>query len=250
MGRRTLLLVAALVVAALGTVAVFLYAQNAKTQAAAGQDLVTVLVAKSGIDVGTTGAAASANGAFTQATVRASDVVPGALSDVTPIAGLVATVPVFTGQQIISSQWGTTAATSGLAFPAGSVAMSVQLGDPQRVAGFVSPGSNVAIIASGTDPGTQKPYTRTLLANIPVIGVGPTTVVSRTTASGTTDDANADQNVEQIPTAILTLGVTQAQAEKIVFAQGNGGELYFALMNKDSKVTAGSAGVTDGNLFK
>lgn len=252
MGRRTLLLVAALVVAALGTVAVFLYAQNAKTQATAGQDLVTVLVAKSAIDVGTTGAAASANGAFTQTTVRTSDVVPGALSDVTPIAGLVATVPVFTGQQIISSQWGTAAATSGLAFPAGSVAMSVQLGDPQRVAGFVSPGSNIAIIASGTDPSTQKPFTRTLLANVPVIGVGPTTVVSRTTSTGTDGDAttNADGNVEQIPTAILTLGVTQAQAEKIVFAQGNGGELYFALMNKDSKVTAGSPGVTDGNLFK
>jgi pilus assembly protein CpaB len=250
MGRRTLLLVAALVVAALGTVAVFMYAQNAKTEADAGQQLVTVLVAKSPIDVGTTGAAASSNGAFQQATVRSEDVVPGALSDVTPIAGLVATVPVFTGQQIISSQWGTAAATSGLSFPAGSVAMSVQLGDPQRVAGFVSPGSNVAIIASGNDPDTQKPFTRTLLANVPVIGVGPTTVVSRTTSSGSTDDANASGNVEQIPTAILTLGVTQAQAEKIVFAQGNGGELYFALMNKDSKVTAGSPGVTDGNLFK
>lgn len=246
MGRRTLLLVAALLVAALGTVAVFLYAQNARTAGDAAQELVTVLVAKTQIDVSTTGAAASANGAFEQAQVRSIDVTPGALSDVTPIANLVATVPIFPGQQIISAQWGTAAATSGLSIPEGGVAISVQLGDPERVAGFVSPGSSVAIIASGTGTaGNPAPFTRTLLANVPVIGVGPSTVVSQAQP-----DENGDGNVEQIPTAILTLGVSQEQAEKIIFAQGNGGQLYFALMNDDSKVTAGAPGVTDGTLFR
>ena len=55
---------AALVVAALGTVLVFLYANNAQNAAQEGQTLVRVLVAKSKIEVGTTGSAASANGAF------------------------------------------------------------------------------------------------------------------------------------------------------------------------------------------
>src|SRR5690606_773894 len=123
--------------------------------------------------------------------------------------------------------------------PEGGVAISVQLGDPERVAGFVSPGSSVAIIASGTSGDDEDPFTRTLLANVPVIGVGPSTVVSQA-------QPGEDGNVEQIPTAILTLGVTQEQAEKIIFAQGGGGQLYFALMNEDSDVTAGAPGVTDG----
>lgn len=246
MGRRTVLLVAALVVAGLGAAAVFLYANNAKNEGDAAQQLVSVLVAKSQITAGTTGSTASSNGAFQQASVRAADVVPGALSEVTPIANLVATVPIFPGQQIISSQWSTSGATSGLSFAPGTVAMSVQLGDPERVAGFVSPGATVAIVMNGNDPKTNEPFTRTLLSNIPVIAVGPSTVVSRTTS--TSGDATAT-NTEQIPTAILTLGVTQAQAEKIIFAQ-SGGDLHFALMNKDSKVTPGSPGINFENLFK
>lgn len=245
MGRRTLLLIAALVVAVLGTTAVFVYAQNAKNQGTTAQQLVTVLVAKSNIAVGTSGATAQSNGAFTSTAVRAADVVPGALSDATPIANLVATIPVFPGQQIISAQWGATAVTSGLTVAPGQVAMSVQLGDPQRVAGFLSPGSQVAIIASGQDA-AQRPFTRTLLSNVSVIGVGPSTVVSKTTT-----DASSNVNTEQIPTAILTLSVSQTDAEKIVFAQGaGGGQLYFALMTKDSKVVANAPAITAGNLFK
>ncbi|HEY7857147.1 MAG TPA: Flp pilus assembly protein CpaB [Candidatus Nanopelagicales bacterium] len=245
MGRRTLLLIAALVVAVLGTAAVFVYAQNAKTEGTTAQQLVTVLVAKSNIAVGTTGSAASANGAFTSTAVRAADVVPGALSDATPIAGLVATIPVFPGQQIISAQWGATALTSGLTVAPGQVAVSVQLGDPQRVAGFLSPGSEIAVIASGLDA-NQKPFTRTLLSKVAVIGVGPTTVVSKTTT-----DATSNVNTEQISTAILTLSLSQTDAEKLVFAQGTGGgQLYFALMTKDSKVVPNAPGITAGNLFK
>jgi pilus assembly protein CpaB len=244
MGRRTLLLIAALVVAVLGTGAVFVYAQNAKTQGTSAQQLVTVLVAKSNIAVGTTGAAASSNGAFTSVSVRAADAVPGALSDATPISTLVATIPIFPGQQIIAAQWGQTAITSGLTVAPGQVAVSVQLGDPQRVAGFLSPGSQVAIVASGLDA-NQKPYTRTLLSKVSVIGVGPSTVVSKTTT-----DASSNVNTEQIPTAILTLSVGQRDAEKIIFAQGTGGgQLYFMLMTKDSKVVPGAAPITQANLF-
>ena len=112
MGRRTLLLVAALVVAALGAVAVFLYAENAKNEGDAAQKLVSVLVAKSQIMVGTSGTAASSNGAFQQA-VRAADVVPGALSDVAPIANLVATGAGLPRPADHHPQWGTRGPRAG-----------------------------------------------------------------------------------------------------------------------------------------
>jgi pilus assembly protein CpaB len=242
MGRRTLLLIAALVVAALGTVLVFLYANNARNEGLANQELVTVLVAKSNIAVGTTGSAASAAGAFEQQDIPRANVVEGALSDATPIADLVAVAPIFTGQQIIAAQWGATGQTSGLSIPDGKIAISVQLGDPERVAGFIAPGATVAIFATG------GPSVQVLLTNIPVIGVGPASSVPN--PDGTTNGGNA----EQIPSAILTLAVTQLEAQKIIYAQGGASPsaysgLYFGLMNAKSKVVAGAPGTSEGNLF-
>lgn len=253
MGRRTLLLIAALVVAALGATLVWLYASNAQKTAQEGQTLVTVLVAKSKIDTGVTGSAASANGDFEQSQVPASSVVPGALSDATPIANLVALVPVFPGQQIIGQQWGAAATTGGLAIPAGKIAISVQLSDPARVAGFVNPGSRVAIFTYGNaDPNGAV---RTLLSNVEVLAVGPSTTT--TTSSTTNNDGNpSTTNKEQIPTAILTLALTQSEAEKVIYAGGAAvpgakfQALYFGLMDKNSKVDTASAGASLGNLFK
>jgi pilus assembly protein CpaB len=255
MGRRTLLLIAALVVAALGTGLVFLYAQNAQNNAKAGQALVTVLVAKSKIELGTTGAAASSAGSFEQAQVAKDTVVPGALSDAAPLTNLVALVPVFPGQQIIGQQWGAAATTGGLAVPAGKVAMAVQLGDPQRVAGFVTPGSSIAIFtygntapagANGAAPTTTVPGVRLLLTDIDVIAVGPTTTVQTT---------GSQANNQSVPTAILTLAVSQDEAQKIIMASGQvGGSpyagLYLALQTKDSKVSTSLPATTSSNLFK
>jgi pilus assembly protein CpaB len=238
MGRRTLLLIAALVVAALGTVLVFLYAHNADTAAKEGQSLVKVLVAKTKIETSTSGATASNNGAFEQQEIPKANVVDGALSDATPLANLVALAPIFPGQQIISQQWGASAPSAGLSLPPGSVGMSVQLGDPQRVAGFIQPGSTVTIFVSGHPAvaGTaaaQDANVRTLLTGVKVIAVGASTAVSQSTGT-------ASGNTEQIPTAILTLAVTQDQAKKLVYVIGAPGAtyggLYFALQNADSKV--------------
>ncbi|CAB4953075.1 unannotated protein [freshwater metagenome] len=242
MSRRTLLLIAALVLAAVGTVLVFMYAQNAQNVATEGQTLKKVLVAKTAIEVGTTGAAAAASGSFTEQELPASAIVDGAIDDAAPLASLVTTVPIFPGQQIISQQWGAAALATGLTIPEGKIAVSIQLGDPERVAGFIAPGSIIAVFATG------GPSVRLLLPRVEVIAVGPTTVVSRTTGQG------SSANVEQIPTAILTVALSQIDAERIIFAQGKAAPsvysgLYFALTDKNSKLTPNDAGVTDATLF-
>ena len=247
MGRRTVLLIAALVVAALGTVLVFLYANNAQQNAQEGQSLVTVLVAKAQISVGTTGSAASSAGAFQQQEVPKSTVVAGALSDATPLANLVALVPIYPGQQIISQQWGATAATSGLAIPDGTFAIQVQLGDPERVSGFVAPGSNVAIFTTGKPTGANGPVARLLLPKVPVLAVGGTTTVTTSSSSG------SSANAPQVPVTILTLAVTQDQFQKILFVTKAGGPysgLELGLLNDKSKVDPANQGTTETNLFK
>jgi pilus assembly protein CpaB len=161
------------------------------------------------------------------------------LSSVDPIKEYVALTSVFPGQQLIAGMFGATAAVdASIAIPPGQIAVSFSFGDPNRVAGFVQPGSDVAIfLTSSLVGGTQT--TRILLPKATVIAVGPTTV---------TPPANASQaNTEALPKALLTLALTQRQAEKLIFASGSG-SLYLGLLNDKSKITPG-AGTNAKNLF-
>lgn len=227
MSRRSVLIIVAVVVAALGSALVFVYANGANNRALADQSPVKVLVAKTTIAAGTTASQAAQAGAFELKTISAGSKAQGALSDVTPIADQVALAPVFPGEQVLSAQWGAAGAASSLPIPAGKLAIALQLGDPQRVAGFVNPGSNVAIYWTANDT------TRVLLAPVQVIAVGPTTAVTSTTKTET-----GATNTEQLPRAIMTLALSQTDAAKVIQAQASG-SLYFALLNNDSKVTPG-----------
>jgi pilus assembly protein CpaB len=245
MTRRTLLLIAAVIVAAVGTGLVFVYVHGVNDRAIADQSPQKVLVAKSTIAAGTTAADAAKSGALELVDVAKKQVAPGALSDIAPISTQVALAPVFQGQQIVSQMFGAQGSTSALPIPKDDIAISVQLNDPARVAGFVEPGGNVAIFVtmnpqSGANTTVQ---TRMLLPRATVIAVGPTTTTSQTT----TNDQTGQTNTEQISRAILTLSLSQKEAQKVIFAQGQG-QLYFGLLTTDSKVAPGP-GTDAHNLF-
>lgn len=239
MGRRLALLIAAVLVAALGTSLVFAYVNKADQRALAGQKPVSVLVAKTALVPGTRVIDAANAGAFQTKELPEIAVVPGALSSVDPVKNQVVLTTIFPGQQLLTGMFGATAAAdSSIAIPPGQIAASFSFGDPQRVAGFVSPGANVVIfITSSLQGGVLS--TRILLPKVTVIAVGPTTI---------TPPANPSQaNPEAQPRAMLTLALTQAQAEKIIFAQGNG-TLYLGLLNDQSKITP-DAGANAKNVF-
>jgi pilus assembly protein CpaB len=123
------------------------------------------------------------------------------------------------------------------------MAISVNLTDTARVAGFVNPGSEVAIFLSGNVQPANEDFTRLLLDRVTVIGVGSTTQVTTTTT-----DPEGAQTVEQLPRTLLTLSLDQDQVEKVLFAQGHG-ELAFALLTPDSKINS-DAGTTAPELFE
>jgi pilus assembly protein CpaB len=246
MGRRTVLLIAAVLVAALGTALVYLYVQSIDERARKGEEAVEVLVATANIAAGTTGEQAAEAGSIDRRTVTASSVAPGAIASIEPIANLVALGPIFPGEQILQAKFGPPGTRTQLALDEGTIAMSVQLSDPARVAGFVDAGTDVAIFMSGSSQsgdGQAQPFTRTLLDRVRVIAKGQETVVNQETEDG------GQTVTEQIPTAILTLGVTQEQAQKIIFAQSQG-ELYLGLLNADSAVDLAAPGTTSDNLFR
>ncbi len=157
--------------------------------------------------------------------------------------------PIYPGQQIIGQQFGDPGSEETLTIPDDKLAVSVELTDPARVAGFVNPGSWVAIFASA-DPEIYKPdgstqklpqYTRILLPKVQVIGVGDTSVSARTT----TEDGK--ETTEQIPRTILTIAVDQDQAERVIYAARNG-DLSFALRTDNSKAT-NKPGVTANDIM-
>lgn len=248
MGRRTVLLIVAAMIAALGTGMVFLYVRGADSRAEASQQPVQVLEAVKVIAAGQTVAAAQAAGSIQLGSVPRKEVLSGAVTSVDGMANQVALSTIYPHEQIISGKFGAAGDQNALTIPDGNLAISVTLSDTGRVAGFVSPGNTVAVFAgtsgsSAGKAGTGSDSTRLLLPRVQVIAVGATTVTPTTTTS-----AEGAQTVEQLPKTLFTLSVDQHQAEQVLFASTHG-ELSFALLNSKSKIAAGP-GVTAKNLFQ
>ena len=244
MDRRRILIVVAALVAALGTALVFFYVQGADKRAEDKYHAVQVLTAVKQINVGETVAAAQAAGKIDVGTVSQKELLPGALTSLAGIENQIAQTNIYPGEQIIATKFASTvASTNALTMPKGDIAISINLTDTARVAGFVNPGDKVAIFLNASGGAGLGSFTRVLLSNIEVIAVGTTTVIPTTTT-----DSTGAQTTEQLPRTLFTLGVTQSQAQKIIFAVGNG-ELAFGLLNDDSKITPDS-GANITNLFK
>ncbi|TAK71064.1 MAG: Flp pilus assembly protein CpaB [Actinomycetota bacterium] len=225
MGRRTLLLVAALLIAGIGTALVFLYVNNREDQAKAQTTPVPVLVAVKRVEVGTTAAAAQAAGAFEQRMYPQAAVPQGALADLSSVDGRVAQVTILPGQVVQSAMWGTSA-VGGLPIPQGKQAITLTLPEAQRVGGFVVPGSEVTVYYTVPGAGSASPTTMVLIPQATVLAVGSSTVTSGGTGGGS---------------AQVTLAVDQDQAQKLIFTgTGQGGtSLYLTLRGPSAQALPG-----------
>ena len=238
MARRATALIVALAIAALGTVMIIWYVQGVDAQAAGGREYVEVVTATELIAPGESVLDALAADKIQTRKVVRSDLSESALRSTAPLEGLVALSTIYPGQQLIAAQFGQPGGEQVLGIPGDRLAISVELTDPARVAGFVSPGSWVAIFVSGdpelylADGSTRKlpPLTRVLLPKVQVLGVGDTAVTPRTTK-----DDDGTETTEQVPRTILTIAVTQKDAERVIYGARNG-ELTFALRTDKSRV--------------
>jgi pilus assembly protein CpaB len=245
MGRRTVLLIVAAMIAAVGTSMVFLYVRGVDARAAERYDAVQVLKAVETINAGETVAEAQAAGKIQMGTVGRGELLTGATTSTVDMGDQVALTAVYPGEQIITGKFGEAGEQDVLSIPDGKMAISINLTDPARVAGFVNPGAEVAIFASADADamGNSDTETRLLLPRVSVIGVGTTTMVS----TKTTDPSGA-QTVEELPRTLMTLAVNQEDAEKIIFAARNS-EVSFALLTEKSDVKSGP-GVTSNSVFR
>jgi len=244
MDRRRILLIIAAVIAALGTLLVFLYVRSADARAQDSVDAVQVLTASQPIAAGESYDDALAAGKIVPKGVARSQLLANVQTSPDALKGTVALQDLLVGEQIVADKFGANVAeaASPLGIPPNKMAISINLTDPDRVAGFVNPGSDVTIFVTGISgggapaadgaPETAGSRTQMLLERVTVLGVGSTTPVTTTT---TAEDGT--QQTEQLPRTLLTLALSQEEAQRVILASKTF-ELTFGLLTKDSTVGA------------
>lgn len=273
MKRRIVLVAVALVLALVGVTAIRSYVGKADARAVADLDPIQAYVATTAIPAGTTLKDAVAQGLATTETLPRKTVPVDAVIQVTPTLGsLVATGVVPAGSLLLQSAFGQREqhAEDGLPLPKGAMAVTVSLDDPARVAGFVRPGSEIAIFdtyntlrgigadghpatgnhdtASGDGLAmgdTKEHVTRLLLARVSVIAIGSTVAGATSTAPADGSSGGASSSSNGV---LVTVALRQHDAEKLILASQTG-TLYLGLLNQASQVTPGP-GANNTNLFQ
>ena len=105
MGRRTVLLLVALLIAALGTAMVLLYVKGIDDRATKGQQLVTVVVASDTIEANESADDAVAAGKFDTLEIPLTAKADGALASVSSLKGQVALGRILPGEQILGGKF-------------------------------------------------------------------------------------------------------------------------------------------------
>jgi pilus assembly protein CpaB len=260
MTRRILGVLLAIVLAVLGTGAVLAYVTAARNQVAAGQEAVRVLVANQRIPAGTSGASLRDREMVDEVVVPALSVPDDALGAVpADLDTLVVTADLQPRQLVLRGMFGPpTILSGGLNVPETMLAVSVAIEVDQQVAGFVRPGSQVAIFNTyeDVDPdeatqegsGQDNQRTRLLLPRVEVLAVGVYGAGGVTSTTARNGEAEEDDGSAQGGSGlVLTVSVDQTDAERLIHASRTG-LLYLALLTDSSEVDPGP-GVDIRTLF-
>jgi pilus assembly protein CpaB len=234
MKRRALTIALAVLLAVLGTGGVLAYVSKANARALAGQQAVTVLIARQVIPAGTSAAAAQAHGLLGTERLPSASVPADALTAITPaISALVTDADVQPGQLLLRPMLVTSvASTSGLAIPHGMVAVALAFCVPEAVAGNLHSGSQVAVFQTTADgnanisgqaacggshtfSSSQNFRTSLVLPKVTVLTVGQGTGAQG--GSSSSSSSGSGQN-----TGLITVAVSQADASKLIALSVNG----------------------------
>lgn len=237
MSRRTIALILAVALAALATIALISYINGLEDDALAGTQPVEVFVAKEDIPPGVSGDTASQQGLIERVQVPAKVAPEGAITSLQEVSGKVAAVAIFKDEIIVGQRFvAPGAAVKGvLPIPQGKHAVSVQVGLPPGVAGFIQPGDKITLVigynqrvvdrlGKQVDARLDGPQVKFLLQNIDVLAVG-SRIVTAGLAPATATEGNA---ADQGGCCLLTVALSPVDVEKLVWAIHNA-QLYFSI---------------------
>ncbi|KRF08445.1 flagellar biosynthesis protein FlgA [Arthrobacter sp. Soil782] len=224
MKSRLIAGVAAVVLALVGAVMVFSYANRADARAVQDLEPVEVLVVQAAVPAGTPVADLAASVATTQ--LPGASVAETALKDLESSAGMVTAVDLVPGEQLVTERLvkPEDLVTPGtVEVPAGLHEVSI-LVEPQRIAGGrVVAGDYVGIFVSMETGGVEDPpdaqSTQLVVPRVLVSAVQRAPEPAPADAEATEEEA-ATAKAEALPTGslMLTVAVNPDQATRLVFA--------------------------------
>lgn len=282
MGRRTIVLVVALLLAGVSAFAVWNFLTNVEAEVRGDVELVEVYRAQSLITPGTSGEEALAQGRVLRSHEERQFLPQNAITSEEQLSqvlrGRVAAGPVSGNQVLTTDQWvDLTASIKPLSslIGEGKQAMSVQVDQVRGVNNFVRPGDRVNLIVTIATPvievqvigGTEtteatlaelleqieeareQEVSRFFLQGVSVLAVGRD-LASDTVGEPVVQTAVPGQDGQEQPQfqGIYTLEVTSEQAEKIAFAYEKG-SVWLTLVPQDF-VEAPTEGITKETLFE
>lgn len=228
--RRTVILIAAVVVAAIAAVAVYSYLTTVQDRANKDAKLVKVFVVKKDITKGLPGEQALEEGFIKPDQINVKFRAATALTDVNVIRGRVALTNLAANQVVVDGQFvdpRVATVSSAQRIPTGNVAITIQVDQVRGVANLVQPGDKVNMLVS-IHTGTEE-Y---LYQNVPVLFVGSQAAPQpgETTATTTPDTATNQGS------GLITVAVSPIAAQRIAFvASGgeSGSSIYLTLVPPD-----------------
>jgi pilus assembly protein CpaB len=163
--------------------------------------------------------------------------VAGGFTDMTSVVNRGLLISVVENEPITATRLAPTEAGGGLppSIPTGMRAMSVKVNEVIGVAGFVVPGTRVDVLVT-IRRGEDDTMTRTVVSNVQVL------------TAGTRYDQENARDGEPIPSTVVTLMVTPADAERITLAQVQG-QIMLALRNPLDTVTTDTPGIRTAALM-
>jgi len=229
--RRTVILIAAVVVAAIAAVAVYSYLTTVQDRANKDAKLVKVFVVKKHITKGLPGEQALDQGFIKPDKINVKFRAATALTDVNVIRGRVALTNLAANQVVVDGQFvdpKVATVSSAQRIPTGNVAITIQVDQVRGVANLVQPGDKVNMLV--TVHSGKEEY---LYQNVNVLFVGSQAAPQpgETTAT-TVATAAANQG-----SGLITVAVTPAAAQRIAFvtsAGEQGGSIYLTLVPPDN----------------
>jgi pilus assembly protein CpaB len=214
MNRTRLLMIGVLALALGFLVSVYVYRSLQSKSGAASDPGIDVIVAANDLQVG----ARVEEHDIKIIRIPTADLPSGAPRRRSDVLGHGVIIPITKGEFILPTKLAGENAGSGLPslIPPGMRAVSVKVNEVVSVAGFVTAGTRVDVLLTGTPNGGSEPQTTTVLQNVAVLAAG--------------SKLERNQNGEPVNTPVITLLVSPDDAQRLALAQSEG-KIQLALRN-------------------
>ncbi|MCF4122812.1 RcpC/CpaB family pilus assembly protein [Antribacter sp. KLBMP9083] len=211
MNRRIVAALAAVLLAVVGVVLLTGYVTGADRRAMAGMETTTVLVVTKPVAAGTSSESLAKLVAPRELPVAA--VAPGALTGLEKVAGKVTTADLVVGEQLLADRFAAPEAAGGdVVVPDGLHELSVLLEDQRVLGGSLAAGDTVGVFVTTESGQTHLTLHEALVSHVEG-GLTPAD-----------DEGDADPAAVVVPdgSVMITLALSAADAEKVVWAQERG----------------------------